>query len=225
MKAKISNVSVTQHGTIEGSARFSLSWQIADGCRFHVHCDRGGFGVQPSIGRSKSHTHGTVYLNAPKAFKRGEPGFFECRYLDANSKRSAAMLNAAIAFADQMDLWAGAERRAAEIEQQRLADAAAEHRAAQINAAGPELLKRLCECLHFIETQEATRGKALNADEWQQAVADFRRGGTATIGIGRSYLDEARVELRACRELIEKLTGLPWQVTARKCCERAKETA
>lgn len=80
MKGEISNVSVTQHG----HDRFTLGWH-AYGCKFHVWMN--GKGV---MDRHRSTRKATLYKNPVP--KRGEPGHFSTRRLDADGKGNAAMI-------------------------------------------------------------------------------------------------------------------------------------
>ncbi|WP_425953314.1 hypothetical protein [Ralstonia pseudosolanacearum] len=64
--------------------------------------------------------------------------------------------------------------------------------------------RSLKQALSYIEHSEANRGHARTEAEWDAAVENYRRNGPSGIGIGRSYLDKAHVNLVSAREAIER---------------------
>jgi len=67
-----------------------------------------------------------------------------------------------------------------------------------------ELAKSLQEALNFIEHDKANEGKLTNADQWQRNVVEFRKH-TSMIGVGRTALDEASVNLAKIRDQLSRI--------------------
>lgn len=65
------------------------------------------------------------------------------------------------------------------------------------------LLSSLEMSLNFIEHEQANKGKATTDKEWDRNVEWFRTEGPSVIGIGRSYLDKAQVDLVEIRNTID----------------------
>lgn len=78
----------------------------------------------------------------------------------------------------------------------------------QILKCCTRLLSSLEMSLNFIEHEQANRGKATTDDEWDRNVERFRTEGPSVIGIGRSYLDKAQVDLAEIRDTIDATKGM-----------------
>lgn len=66
------------------------------------------------------------------------------------------------------------------------------------------LATALAQCLNFIEHKCANEGQATTKEEWARNVERFRRD-VGKIGIGRSYMDEVVVDLRAARAALNEV--------------------
>lgn len=70
------------------------------------------------------------------------------------------------------------------------------------------LATALAQCLNFVEHKCANEGQATTKEEWARNVERFRRD-VGKIGIGRSYTDEAVVDLRAARAVLDEVSRFP----------------
>lgn len=66
------------------------------------------------------------------------------------------------------------------------------------------LVTALAQCMNFIEHKCANEGQATTKEEWARNVERFRRD-VGKVGIGRSYTDEAVVDLRAARAVLDEV--------------------
>lgn len=66
------------------------------------------------------------------------------------------------------------------------------------------LAAALAQCMNFIEHKCANEGQATTKEEWARNVERFRRD-VGKVGIGRSYTDEAVVDLRAARAVLDEV--------------------
>jgi hypothetical protein len=113
-----------------------------EGARYHIWLD----GETLAIKSNNINKPPTLYKNA--LVKRNEPGFFECRRLDATNATNKPLVDA------MLDVFHGglkeqAELHAHQIEQNRLAVAADEARISRIKEAGPQLFEALREICEF----------------------------------------------------------------------------
>jgi len=66
------------------------------------------------------------------------------------------------------------------------------------------LVTALAQCMNFIEHKCANEGQATTKEEWARNVERFRRD-VGKVGIGRSYTDEAVVDLRAAQAVLDEV--------------------
>lgn len=134
MMAKITNIEVEPHTLSSDGLLAALSWEDADGYRYHYWCGR-DLGVREDT---------ILYKNPGRGWDKDHPRYFEwTRHLNPEAKANAAMIREAQQFAWNRDLFekAVAERRAATEETRRQQEEAA--RIHQIKEAGTELLDAL----------------------------------------------------------------------------------
>lgn len=153
MALEVSNVKMVDHGHLYGDHEYTniaLSWN-AGGARFHIWLNDAG----------------TLYKNAPlkedgTPLKRDEPGYFETRKLNPNSKDNARMIEKAKQIAEAE----GLREKAAGVKRQERDARDAEIRAARAvhlkREASAELYAALVELVRCVRGGDATAGVTMD---------------------------------------------------------------
>jgi hypothetical protein len=130
----VHNVSVGRSGE-----QYSLSWSWKQD-HYHVWLRIPSLEVTPAIGSGRGYP--AVYKTVPPTDKHPRTGRYrnEVRYLDARIAKNKAMVEDAMAQAEAGRLFEKCERKLAQEEKERLAQAAAEYKVRLAKEAGPQML-------------------------------------------------------------------------------------